>query len=207
MDVSHAVPAFDLHTAGFLVWAGTHAFPAGTVHLAVVDPGVGTSRRALALRVGDSYFVGPDNGLFSMVIRECREGAIQAVELARPAASSRTFEGRDVFAPAAARLAAGEPMAAIGAAAVGPKILPDPGPRVLWVDRWGNLITSLKPPLRGLKIRGHEVSASAPTFGDAPRDQLFHYVGSMGLIEVAVREGRAASLLDVEAGELVIPLS
>ena len=206
VDVSHLVPAFDLQAASFFVWAGTRSFPPGSVHLAVVDPGVGTDRRAVAVELGGSYFVGPDNGLFSMAIWEAHPERPTAVVLDRPAATSLTFEGRDVFAPAAARLAAGRALASLGRPAGGLKTLRNPGPRVLWVDRWGNLVTSLKPPLRGLRIRGHEITTSALTFAAAPRDQLFHYVGSLGLVEIAVREGRADRLLGVDPGELVTPL-
>lgn len=206
-DISHSVPAYDLQTASFLIWAGVRSFPAGSVHLAVVDPGVGTDRRAIAFELGGSYFVGPDNGLFSMAIEEARPLPVRGVVLGRPAGASRTFEGRDVFAPAAGRLAAGEDLTRLGPGAGELTTLPTLPPRVLWVDAWGNLITSLRPPVAGVRIRGHEITASAVTFGAAPKDQLFHYVGSLGLVEVAVREGRADRLLDVVAGERVSPLS
>jgi S-adenosylmethionine hydrolase len=198
VDVSHDVPSFDVDLGAFLLWAGTRDFPPGSVHLAVVDPGVGTARRRLALSCGGRLYVGPDNGLFAVVIDEL--GLEAAVELpARPEAS-RTFEGRDVFAPAAAELACGRRVESLGARVadlVRPAAMP---PRVLWVDRFGNLVTSLKPPVDGVRVGGHEIRARAATFGEAPAGRPFHYVGSLGYVEVGVREGRADSLLGAGQG-------
>jgi S-adenosylmethionine hydrolase len=201
VDVSHAIPAFDLQAAAFVLWAGTRHFPPGTVHLAVVDPGVGTARKAIAVEVGGSHYVAPDNGLLTTVLREAGAAAdVGVVELARPAGASRTFEGRDVFAPAAAALAAGQPLQSLGSKLDGLLRLPDRGPSVVWVDAFGNLVTNLKPPLRGVRINGHRVEQQAETFGAAPSGRIFHYVGSMGFVEVAVREERADVLLGAGPG-------
>ena len=104
VDVSHEVPRFDVSAGAFMLFAGTRHFPAGSVHLVVVDPGVGSARRRLALRAGGLYYVGPDNGLFAIVIEEV--GLQKAVELAPRSGGAPTFEGRDVFAPAAAAVTA-----------------------------------------------------------------------------------------------------
>src|SRR5690348_7187838 len=106
VDISHGLSAHDLEAAGFVLWAATRHFGDGTVHLAVVDPGVGTERRPLAVQLGRSYWVAPDNGLLSWLLRESRMQPA-AVQLRRPEGASATFEGRDLFAPAAAALAAG----------------------------------------------------------------------------------------------------
>lgn len=206
VDVSHSVGAFDVHAAAFVLWAGTRDFPPGSVHLAVVDPGVGSARRPIALQIQGSWYVGPDNGLFGMVLDETPHAAAGAalLELRRPAGSSPTFEGRDVFAPAAAMLAAGRSPSAVGSGAEGgPVRLPRRAPSVLWVDAFGNLVTNLKPPLGPLRVGGKEARAVARTYSEAPPGEPFCYLGSMGLIEVGVREASAADLLGVGVGALV----
>ena len=206
VDVSHSVPAFDIRSAAFVLWAGTRHFGPGAVHLAVVDPGVGTARRPLALRAGDSWYVGPDNGLFGRVLAETERGATEAVELARPEGASATFEGRDVFAPAAGALAAGRPPDELGRPVAPPPPPPETEPVVLWVDAFGNLITSLRPPVAGVRIGAATVERSARTFGEAEPGTLFFYTGSMGLVEVAMREERADALLGARPGTPVSAL-
>lgn len=202
VDVGHSVPAFDVLSGAFVLWAGTRHFAPGAVHLAVVDPGVGGGRRPVAFELAGSWYVGPDNGLFGLVSAEAPVGAAASVVvLPRPQEASATFEGRDVFAPAAAALAAGRPLESLGRRieeALAP--LPLTSPAVLWVDRFGNLVTSLKPPVAGLRIRAQEIRAWARTFSEAPADTPFLYVGSMGFVEVGIREGRAAERLGAAAG-------
>lgn len=207
VDVSHSVPAFDVRSAAFVLWAGTRHFPAGAVHLAVVDPGVGTERRAIALAIRGSLFVGPDNGLFSFVAGEAGAAQPELVELPRPEGASATFEGRDVFAPAAGALAAGATLKEVGKpSAGGVRRAAVDAPVVLWVDAFGNLVTSLRPPINGLRIGSATITRSARTYADAERGALFYYVGSMGYIEVGVREGRADVLLGAGPGTPVTPL-
>jgi len=206
VDVSHSVPAFDVISGAFVLWAGTREFGAGAVHLAVVDPGVGGSRRAVAFQLDDAWYVGPDNGLFGLVLARSAVAPARAIEVRRPAGASPTFEGRDVFAPAAAALAAGRAPESLGGPLAGPlAALPVSGPAVLWVDRFGNLVTNLEPPVSGLRVNGHEVTAAARTFSEAPPGVPFLYVGSMGYVEVAVRESRADDLLGARAGSPVDP--
>lgn len=209
VDVAHGIAAFDIRSAGFVLWAGTRDFPPGSIHLAVVDPGVGTDRRPIVVEVGGRYYVGPDNGLFSFVLTEdgASERDVQAVELTRPDAASATFEGRDVFAPAAGALAAGRPLSALGRPLKGsPAVARTESPIVLWVDAFGNLITSLRPPVGGVRIGSASITRSARTYGEAERGALFHYIGSLGLVEVGVREGRADALLAVGPGTPVSAL-
>jgi len=208
VDVSHAVPPFDLLSGAFVLWAGTRHFPAGAVHLAVVDPGVGSERRAVAFALAGSWYVGPDNGLFGLVLSEAGGARVEAaVRLDRPATASPTFEGRDVFAPAAGALAAGRPPESLGRPLAGDlAALPASEPIVLWVDRFGNLVTSLRPPVAGVRINGHEVRTAASTFAEATPDRPFLYTGSMGFVEIAVREASAADRLDARAGTPIEPL-
>ncbi|HEX6547585.1 MAG TPA: SAM-dependent chlorinase/fluorinase [Candidatus Dormibacteraeota bacterium] len=202
VDIAHTVPAFNLRAAAFMLWAGTRHFgPA--VHLAVVDPGVGTERRALAVQLGESYFVAPDNGLLTMVLAESRPLVPTSVVLKRPEDASATFEGRDVFAPAAGALAAGHRLREMGEEAHGLARLRDSGPAVLWVDNFGNLVTSLRPPVMGVKVGPVTVARGVRTYGEARRGDLFFYTGSMGLVEIGVREGRADVLLQAGPGTAV----
>jgi len=205
VDISHAVSAFDLESAGFVLWAGTRHFSPGSVHLAVVDPGVGTERRPVAVQLGHSFWVAPDNGLLSMLLRESPQEP-EAVELRRPEAASPTFEGRDLFAPAAAALAAGQRLRALGQPLAGLVRLDQPSPRVLWVDGFGNLVTSLKPPVGGVKVGPVSVRRAGRTYGAVAPGELFFYTGSMGFVEIGVRNGRADLLLGAGPGTLVQPL-
>lgn len=198
IDISHDVPAFDITAGAFVLFAGTRHFGPGSVHLAVVDPGVGTARRRLALRVDGRFYVGPDNGLFAIVVQEL--GFQGAVELEPPDGASLTFEGRDVFAPAAAALAAGAELDSLGVTAEAPRPLGDSSPRILWVDGFGNLVTNVKPPARPLRVHEHEVRALAATYAEAPPKVPFVYLGSMGYLEIGLNADRADRTLGAKAG-------
>ncbi len=154
IDLTHETPPQDIHSGAYLLWSMLPYFPADTVHLAVVDPGVGTARRALAARTAWGVLVGPDNGLFSYVWTVAPPDLI--VELVNPhyrlSRVSATFHGRDLFAPAAAYLAAGVPLEALGPPLEVPVRLPVPQwscgatticGRVLYIDRFGNAITTI----------------------------------------------------------------
>ena len=208
VDVGHSVPAFDVISGAFVLWAGTRHFRPGAVHLAVVDPGVGTQRRAVAFSLEGSWYVGPDNGIFGMLLAEKPPDAdLVAVALARPAGASPTFDGRDVFAPAAAALASGQPLESLGKPWERSLTrLPLNLPAVLWVDRFGNLITSLRPPVSGVRVNGREVRKMVRTFSDAAPHVPFLYVGSMGFVEVGVFRGRADWMLGASVGTPVDPL-
>lgn len=208
VDVSHSIRAFDVFAAAFVLWAGTRHFQPGAVHLAVVDPGVGSSRRGVAFALGGSWYVGPDNGLFGLVLAEGPNDETPiGVELAQPAGASPTFEGRDVFAPAAAAIAAGGHAEALGPPLSGKLTrLPARSPCVLWVDHFGNLVTSLKPPISALRINAREVRTVVHTFSEAPRDTLFLYVGSMGYVEIGLWRARADERLGAEPGTPIEPL-
>jgi S-adenosylmethionine hydrolase len=207
IDVGHAVPAHDVLSGAFVLWAGTRHFGEGAVHLAVVDPGVGGRRRPVAFELGGSFYVGPDNGLFGLVLAESAVAPSAVVELRRPPDASPTFEGRDVFAPAAGALCGGQTLGSLGSTVTEPPApLPVRSPAVLWVDRFGNLVTSLKPPVAALRVNGHEITSVARTFSEAPSDTPFLYVGSMGFVEVGVREARADERLGACAGSPVEPI-
>lgn len=212
VDVTHEISPGDLVAAAYVLGRTWRAFPEGTVHLVVVDPGVGTARRALAADAAGHRFVAPDNGVLSHVFERC--GA-SVVSLPMDAGASPTFHGRDVFAPAAARLLAGEPLAALGRPVDDPVLLPAPKlerhgdlvvGEVVHVDRFGTLVTSVpgSAVVEGATVRiaGHDVSLRR-TFGDVAPGAPVAFVGSGGTVEVAVRDGRADEVLGVERGAAV----
>ena len=224
VDLSHGIGPQDVMGAAFVLREAAPFFPPGTVHLAVVDPGVGTERRALALRIGEQFFVGPDNGLFSLLLDGVQPDAI--VVLDRPAfwrtpTPSATFHGRDIFAPAAAHLAAGRALAEIGSPTDEIKRLhwvqplaDDQGIRgwVVHVDRFGNAITNIPAALlaehrgeRSVKCYvGSTILAGVHrTYADVEAGEPVVLAGSSGLLEVGVRGGNAAQLLSIPNGGAV----
>jgi S-adenosyl-L-methionine hydrolase (adenosine-forming) len=211
VDITHDIPAQDVESARLTLARVWRRFPAGTVHLAVVDPGVGTARQALAVESDGRYLVGPDNGVLSpaLLMTDAR-----VVALSVPSGAAATFHGRDVFAPAAAELASGTPIQALGAAAAEVLVRRTPEPRrrgdgalageVIAVDRFGNAITNLvgrRPAL--LEVAG-AVLPVRRTYSEVERGSPLALVGSTGLIEVAVRDGSAARLLGLDRGSVVL---
>lgn len=211
VDVTHAVPPGDLRAAAYLLGRTWHRFPAGTVHLVVVDPGVGTTRAALAIGAAGHWFVGPDNGIFTPVLRDQE---VEIVALPEPDGASPTFHGRDVFAPAAAALARrvslhvlGDPYRQIPMRLVyaephyeGKSIVGE----IVYVDRFGTLVTNLSretvPDYAVLEVEGLEIGPLRRTYGDVPTGGLLAYQGSGGDIEIAVRNGSAARRLGMGVG-------
>lgn len=210
VDISHDVPAQDVDFARLTFARYWRRFPAGTVHVVVVDPDVGTSRKALAVESDGRFAVGPDNGVLSpaMLLPDAR-----AVALEIPHGASPTFHGRDVFAPAAVRLLNGTPLDAMGtpfseaALRRTPEAQrrPDGGQDgvVLAVDRFGNLITNLTARGDGLVEIAGRLLRILRTYGEVDEGELLALVGSHALIEVAVRGGSAARTLGVGRGEPV----
>ena len=211
VDVTHAVPPGDIRAGAYLLGRSWSRFPRDTVHLAVVDPGVGTARAALAMRAHGHWFVGPDNGLFTLILRDA---AVEAVVLPVPASAAPTFHGRDLFAPVAAAIADGTPLEALGEPlATIPMRLTYAEPRyegksvvgeIVYVDRFGTLVTNLTPevvpPYAVLEVEGLEIGPLRRTFGDVPTGGLLAYVGSGGAVEIAVRDGSAARRLGLGVG-------
>ena len=211
VDISHSIAPGDVRAAAYVLDRAWRSFPPGSVHLAVVDPGVGTTRAALALEVNGHRFVGPDNGLFSFVMRDA---PVTAVLLAEPDGAAPTFHGRDIFAPAAARLAAGEPIGSLGPPFSGiPERLATREPyhegkvligEVIYVDRFGTLVTNFTsenmPDYASLEIEGVEIGHLRRTFADVPTGVLLAYLGSDGHVEIAVRDGAAARKLGIGVG-------
>jgi S-adenosylmethionine hydrolase len=211
VDVSHEVPPGSIRAAQFLLARTWHRFPAGTVHLVVVDPRVGSDRRALAAGVEGHWFIAPDNGLLSVLPDGGRYVSLPVLRDAAP-----TFHGRDVFAPAAARLASGARLEELGSPVPDPVRIPLPTPRteghaivgeILYVDRFGNLVTNI--PREGLRpesvvrVVNQDVGPLRRTFTDVEPDALLAYIGSGGTVEIAVHGGSAAKRLGVDVGVAV----
>jgi S-adenosylmethionine hydrolase len=239
IDLTHEVPPGDIRSGAFQLWRSARYFAAGTVFLCVVDPGVGTARRGIAVRFADFTFVGPDNGLLSYLL--AAEEHPTAVELVAPEYRleqvSATFHGRDIFAPAAAHLARGVRLESLGPQVRDPVRFTLPRlslaerdkieGEVLHVDRFGNLVTSIGlvevdqdmarlipwlPGCEDANIYGSEWNVRLPngtairlrnTFGDVLDGEPVAFVGSDGLIELAVRGGRADKALTLSVGERV----
>jgi hypothetical protein len=220
VDVTHEVPRHDIRSAAYVLHCVEERFPAGTIFVCVVDPGVGSERPVLCLVRGERTFIAPGNGLLEFI---ATGGKGERWHVLRPPGPnekvSPTFHGRDVFAPAAARLAAGTRLGAI-ARPVGPVApmalfvdVPATGPArvqgsVLHIDRFGNIITNIR--LRGrspgpwsARIGTRGVRGSFRTYDDAPRGTPFLLRGSSGLLEISVRRGDAAKKLRAAPGDAI----
>lgn len=219
VDISHEIPPQDIMAGAWVLKNSASLYPSGTVHLVVVDPGVGTDRKPVALKMGDQLYVGPDNGIFSLI---AEENEYEAVELTNRSywreQASNTFHGRDIFAPAAAHLAAGVPLQELGEplkSVVSYRwaipISDNDGIQgwVLHIDRFGNLVTNIPASLieevigeSGLKIYvGNSILEKiVPTFGSVPDGEPAAYIGSAGNLEIAINKGNAQQMLSVEKG-------
>jgi len=201
-------PAGAPKPSAYLLAAYAAWFPAGTVFLCVVDPGVGGARRAVVAEADGKYFVGPDNGLFDIVLR--RVAAPLLWEIAwRPASLSASFHGRDLFAPVAARLARGDKLAELARPAdnrAAERGWPDDLAEIVYIDHYGNALTGLRganvPPGARLVATGRSL-APAATFSAVPEGEPFWYVNSNGLAEIAVNCGRAAGVLGLAVGSAI----
>ena len=205
VDLVADAPACDSRSSAYLLAALARDFPAGTVFLAVVDPGVGGDRLGLVLDLDGRKFVGPDNGLFEPAMRQAQ--SLRGWEIVwRPERLSATFHGRDLFAPIAARLAGGVAPGKAGCRPVAPTRRPDwPDDlaAVIYIDHYGNAITGTRaaslPPDALVAVGGRRLAA-ARTFGDVAPGAAFWYENSSGLVEFAVNGGRADAVLGIAIG-------
>jgi S-adenosylmethionine hydrolase len=205
VDITHEIPPHDIECAAYLLARAVPAFPAGTVHVAVVDPGVGGMRRPLVVRIGTADLVGPDNGLFEAFLDDGQIYRIDPARVRRQPLSS-TFHGRDLFAPAAARLAAGEALESFTQPADAPVRLSHRGRRlrIVWVDRFGNCIINLEPALLEgggdwvLRAGSHVIRRVVATYSEAHAGEPVLVQGSGGFLEIALREASAARVLGLD---------
>jgi S-adenosyl-L-methionine hydrolase (adenosine-forming) len=224
VDVTHDIAPFSVLAGAYAIAQAAPFFPARTVHVVVVDPGVGTSRRALLVDTGRQLFLAPDNGVLSFILRQNPDARVWELTNRRLWLDnvSSTFHGRDIFAPVAAALASGKAKPKdTGWRCGDPVILDSLDPvetrRGLWrgivlsVDRFGNVVTNLATKSFGaaidrgfhLEIGRHRVLAFHQTFSDAPGAQLFSYPGSSGYLEIGVNQRSAAARLGVRPGAAI----
>jgi S-adenosylmethionine hydrolase len=221
VDLTHEIPPQEIVAGALLLRTAVPWFPPGTIHVAVVDPGVGTGRRALLVETRRGYLLGPDNGLLSLAAPAAEVARVWDVSRSpyRLEPVSRTFHGRDVFAPVAAHLARGVPPPSLGRAVRGIVRLRPPRARrtaggltgrVLWVDRFGNLVTDISAAdlaaFRGrgvlVRIAGHALPLRS-SYASVPPGRALALVNSAGLLEIAVSRGSAAVTLGASRGARV----
>jgi S-adenosyl-L-methionine hydrolase (adenosine-forming) len=224
VDITHAIRAQDVREGAVALGRCAAYFPPGTVHVAVVDPGVGTRRRGMAAHLGAQFFIGPDNGLFTLLYQQARQNGevIEMVHLTQPRfwlpQVSNVFHGRDVFAPVAAHLANGVSLEELGERMDDPVLLDLPQPeripdgwrgQVMVVDNFGNLSTNLSSEhmagfkLPGVRIAGRKIKGMVKTFGEAETGALVAMFGEENDLAIAVVNGSAAEELGAGAGTVV----
>ena len=222
VDITHEIPAGDIRAGAFSLAASCRSFPEGTVHVAVVDPGVGSARSAIAVQTLDYFFVGPDNGVLSWALRSEEIRTIRRLEneklFRQPV--SRTFHGRDVFAPVAAHLSKGLSIAKVGSEQSDYQRLSWPEAKrgrrsvageVIYIDRFGNAITNIDAQSlqasdwdRGRVCVGRRVIRGLKRFyQQAPEGEPLAIIASTGFLEIAINAGSAAGRLKIRPGDPV----
>ncbi|NMF86343.1 SAM-dependent chlorinase/fluorinase [Nodosilinea sp. P-1105] len=221
VDLTHDIPPQDVAAARFALLSAYPYFPEGTIHGVVVDPGVGTARRAIAVQTDRAFLVGPDNGLFSGITDTVP--VLAAVALTQPAYwrvpnPSQTFHGRDIFAPAMAHLARGVPLHRLGRSIppesltrldIPPVRMTDQGMQgvVQYCDRFGNVITTIPATAvnadRWHVVIGDSILEGRTTYGAVPPGQPLALIGSHGYVEVAVNQGSAQQQLNLRVGDAI----
>ena len=230
VDITHDIPPGDIEAAAFTLLAACSSFPSGTIHVAVVDPGVGSARKPILIRLGEQFFIGPDNGIFSYVC-ESKESLGVSAELFHLTNTeyfrhpvSATFHGRDVFAPVAAALSTGVKPARLGASISNIVRLPPLRPtitrdgslraRIIHIDRFGNCVTNItQNDLTAkmiaadatLRLKGQSVKSFRNYFAEeaAGKGKVFGIWGSAGFLEIAAANASAAKLLKARRGDAV----
>lgn len=217
-DAGHEIAPGDVASAAIALWRYWQTYPAGTVHVVVVDPGVGSRRRGLAVEASGRFLVGPDNGALSYALQSAGSARVVALEKSEyfrePVAA--TFHGRDIFAPIAAHIAGGVAVERFGPVVSDPVRLewPEPGSAegeivglVVHVDRYGNLVTNIpsesSPPGSAVRVGELIVGRVQRTYADVGEGEVVPLIGSLGLLEISVRDGNAAQLLRAGTGSPV----
>jgi len=213
VDVTHGIPPHDMLAGALVLRAAAPYFPPRTIHVAVVDPGVGTDRRAICIETEAAYFVGPDNGLLTLAAPVGRVVEITN-EQCMLSPRGHTFHGRDVFAPAAAALAVGLATTSLGAELNEITRIDLPAPvrdgrtvrgEAVYADTFGNLATNveagmLPASIEHIEIGGRRIPTLVQAYGAVPSGELLALVNSWGVVEIAVRDGDARAVLGVDVG-------
>jgi S-adenosylmethionine hydrolase len=220
VDITHEIESQDIKAAGFTLRACCADFPVGTIFVAVVDPGVGSERRAILVETGDYFFIAPDNGLLSFVFHEPTDFRVFALTNQRFFARyiSSSFHGRDVFAPVAAHLSKGVKAAEFGAEIKDFVRLAENKPRrinaseivaeIIWIDRFGNLVTNLRradlPEKFVIEIGAARIETLREFFAEGVGNEAFMIFGSAGFLEISVFKDSAQKLLRVAQGQQIL---
>ena len=221
VDITHCIDSHDIRAASFVIGNSYRYFPEKTVHLVVVDPGVGSERRPVALLADGHFFVGPDNGVFSSVIRSCEDFSAREIKNRNYFLKeiSSTFHGRDIFAPVAAHLSLGVSFSEVGPQIQDPEILPNDGysinggeirGTVVYTDKFGNLVTSIPTEAVGnragasVTVGGKQVTGISESYSSAEPGEILAVGGSCGYIEISVNQGRAYDIFGEAPPEIVI---
>ena len=227
-DLSHLIGAQNIREAALILARSAPYFPKGTIHVVVVDPGVGTERRAMAARLGDSFYVGPDNGIVTLLLERvaAENQPCQYVRLDNAKYHlqnvSHVFHGRDIFSPAAAHLACGVPLASLGTAFSDPVTIDLPKPvrteqglrgEVIHIDHFGNIASNIRvedlaealPRKQQIAVRigRTEIIGLVDTFGERPLGEVIALLGSTGNLIVSVVNGNAAETLHAKVGDKI----
>ncbi|RKU10739.1 hypothetical protein C6502_10185 [Candidatus Poribacteria bacterium] len=223
VDITHAIPPQDIHGAAFLIDSTYRYFPTGTIHVAVVDPGVGSERRAVVCQTETAYFVCPDNGILTHILRDEEHVRTVAVENSAyflPEVSN-TFHGRDIFAPVAAHLSRGIPINKLGSPVAQPVQLPIPKPQVIdkaiigqviWIDCFGNLVTDISQEiLESLEEQNSIVICAGSaridhlnrSYVESAVGEALAIVGSFNRLEISINQGNAAQVLGLKRGDRI----
>jgi len=224
VDISQMISPQNVLEGAYAMWRAVPFFPPDSVHVGVVDPGVGTKRRPIGARLGDHFFIAPDNGLLTPLILDAEKNGdpVEFVHLDNPnywlPKVSKTFHGRDIFAPTGAHLAAGIPLEKLGTPITDPITLDMSQPKKIkngWeahitvIDIFGNLSTDLPAEaLEGysdvlIRFKGREIDGMVDSYGHREVGDLVALVDSEGYVEVAIVNGNAASTLDAKIGDIV----
>jgi S-adenosylmethionine hydrolase len=224
VDLTHEIPPQRVVDGALAIAGAAPYFPAGTIHVCVVDPGVGTARRPMLTAIGDQYFIGPDNGIFSLLIQKAKELNTPPVYIAlnKPRywlpQVSNSFHGRDIFAPVAAHLASGVKVEEFGDPFEEPVLITIPVPQktaegwlgqIMHVDHFGNLVTNLtrehlNPGMRvNIFVKNTIINGVVDTFGSKPTGELIAMLDSSGQLAISVVNGSAADRLGVLTDEQV----
>lgn len=218
-DITHGIPAHDVFSAAFALRSFIPYFPKETIHIVVVDPGVGSIRKPIALEADEKFFVGPDNGVFTYVILESE--SFRAYEISNPkhflSRVSFTFHGRDIFAPAAAHLSLGVSIGDLGKRLLNPFMLeikePDIGEKeiigeVIYEDTFGNLITNIPGSMvdsnSRLSVCDILIAGVSKSYSEASEGELLAVIGSSGFLELSVNRGRASDLIKCRSKKVYV---
>ncbi|MCZ6676513.1 MAG: SAM-dependent chlorinase/fluorinase [Candidatus Poribacteria bacterium] len=223
VDITHAIPPQDLNAAAFLIDSAYRYFPPGTVHVVVVDPGVGSERHPIACQTETAFFVCPDNGILTRILRDASHTSAVTIEnpdycLPR---ISNTFHGRDIFAPVAAHLSRGVPIEDLGTPVATPVRLPIPTPHVteeaitghvIWIDHFGNLITNISHELLKsiegqngfvIQVGGVAINRLNHSYAESAVGEVLAIIGSFGRLEISINQGNAALTLGVKRNDSI----